>query len=96
MAQTAQLGYNYKGALNPNRPEIRLLSILPGPQSSKIECTLDVARLDDELSYPCLTYTWGDSNDVSAIRLNNLTFTVTKSLSIALHHLRSEREIVRI
>ncbi|OWT42893.1 heterokaryon incompatibility protein (HET) domain-containing protein [Pochonia chlamydosporia 170] len=90
----AQLRYCYERALNPTKSEIRLLSILPGPPSSDIECTIEIASLCHSLPYACLSYTWGEPGDVAVITLNSLPFTVTKSLLTALHHLRNDQDVV--
>lgn len=96
MAQIAGLRYTYETALNPNQPEIRLLHILPGEESSDIECTIETACLTHDPIYSCLSYTWGDPREDSAIRLNSLSFAVTKSVLIALRYLRNDRDIITI
>ncbi|KAI3581690.1 heterokaryon incompatibility protein-domain-containing protein [Fusarium oxysporum f. sp. albedinis] len=88
--------YMYERALDPSQPEVRIVSILPGPQSSTVKCHLETVSLAHEPTFTCLSYTWGDPCNLSTIELNEHPFSVTKSLAIALRHLRDECQVVVI
>lgn len=87
-------------------PQIRLVSIKPGPWESDIVCSLETISLDDQRPYEALSYTWGSpfplddadgpeaiwlSGRTRPIVLNSQQFEVTKNLESALRHLRGDK-----
>ena len=75
--------------LQQARKEIRFLRILPGSWEDEIQCTLEVASLQDDPQYYALSYVWGDRNDPRQIVVNGNARDVTRNLESALQHLRS-------
>ena len=71
--------------------EIRLITLAPGKWTDLIECSLQIASLDDGPTYEALSYVWGNANLRKWIRLQNSHFDVSKSLEVALRHLRHEK-----
>jgi hypothetical protein len=78
--------------LDNTQNEIRLLQILPANEdSAHVCCLMDTHRLDAELVYSALSYTWGAANIArGVIVVNNHLALVTKNLSDALHRLRDD------
>ncbi|KAG4442480.1 hypothetical protein IFR05_002032 [Cadophora sp. M221] len=76
--------------LDPNRREIRLISLLPGKLFDPIAVALAPFSLDDEdtPAYEALSYVWGETSDPQNIELNWVTFPVTANLYMALQFLR--------
>jgi hypothetical protein len=81
-------------SLDPTRPEIRVLAILPSFRKlSTIKCKLVKVDLDllDEAPfafYEALSYTWGDATSTESITLDGHTFQVTRNLAAVLRRLR--------
>ena len=70
--------------------EIRLITLAPGKWTDPIECSLHIVSLDDGPTYDALSYVWGNASLRKWIRLENSHFDVSKSLEVALRHLRHE------
>ena len=76
--------------LRASSEEIRLLTLLPGPFGTMVQCELYTTNLDKH-SPPCyeaLSYAWGSEEDPVAIHLGDGSLSVTQNLGIALQHLR--------
>lgn len=77
------------GSLNPAAREIRLLRIEPGPMfDSPIVCTLYAVSLDDEPSYECLSYVWGNQDHKRVVTVNNFEMPVGDNLELAMRRVR--------
>jgi len=74
--------------LQTDRPQIRLLLLLPGLEHEKLACSLITVFLDDAPQYEALSYTWGDPNIKVPISLHGQDFLVGTNLKAALFHLR--------
>ena len=70
--------------------EIRLITLAPGKWRDPIECNLQIASLDSNPTYEALSYVWGDASLRRWIHLKKSNFDVSKSLEVALRHLRHE------
>lgn len=70
--------------------EVRLITLAPGKWRDPIECSLQIVSLDDYPTYEALSYVWGDASLRRWIRLMDANFDVSKSLEVALGHLRHE------
>ncbi|KAH6949162.1 heterokaryon incompatibility protein-domain-containing protein [Fusarium avenaceum] len=79
-------------ALDVDRREIRVVSILPGRWSEDVSCKLAVVSLNDNPVYEALSYTWGDPLDKTPILLESVPFLITKNLHWALRRLRHVEE----
>jgi hypothetical protein len=88
--------YIYK-PLNKIKKQIRLITLLPGPQSSDIRCILQIVELDltAKPHYEALSYEWGSPGTEKDISLDGIAFSVRKNLWSALYHLR-QKKISRI
>lgn len=81
--------------LDPQRNQIRLLTLKAGFGTAFIECTLEVISLDDRANIPAyeaLSYTWGDATVTKKILVNRRRLSVTLNLHIALEHFRKSDE----
>ncbi|KAF2245288.1 HET-domain-containing protein [Trematosphaeria pertusa] len=76
--------------LNADKDEIRILTLLPGQSSDPIDCTLQVASLDDAPKYEALSYVWGDAVVQREVFVDGHPTNVTVSLETALRALRNE------
>jgi len=74
--------------IDPSCNEIRLLYLLPGPQTAQIRCKLLTTSLKDGPHYEALSYVWGDAGDRRDILLDGHIFSITANLEVALRHLR--------
>ncbi|RDH36396.1 heterokaryon incompatibility protein-domain-containing protein [Aspergillus welwitschiae] len=75
--------------LDPNRQQIRLLSIHPSKNTSNaIHCSLHTVSLNDSPKFEALSYVWGTDDATEQIFLNGVTFHVTPNVAKALHQLR--------
>jgi hypothetical protein len=78
-------------ALNQSKREIRLLTLLRSDGfEDEIRCKLDVASLDEKLTYTALSYCWGNQSEQREIHVNDRRVSVTKSLEIALRYARKD------
>lgn len=79
--------------LNPNKREVRLLTILPERNGeSPVRCTLQTASLDNPPKFEALSYVWGDALATVGIIVHDLPFNVTTNLGAALRSLRYPRK----
>jgi len=74
--------------LNCARREIRLLSLIPGLQSCRIECRLFTTSFWSGPRYDALSYTWGDPSVEEEISVNGVALKVRRNLWHALRDLR--------
>ncbi|KAI0848921.1 heterokaryon incompatibility protein-domain-containing protein [Daldinia vernicosa] len=82
------------GNILPDR--VRILHILPGPEGSPIECSLEVRDLSTEGIAEALSYVWGRSQVPKFINVDGCSFKVTENLFNILSSLRdrhNKREI---
>jgi Heterokaryon incompatibility protein (HET) len=83
--------FKYEALLN--KDFIRVLHLLPGESNERIECRLHtLSRLEANDNYEALSYTWGESNEQSAIVCNNKLVKVSANLYDALRALRYPHE----
>ncbi|KAL2878338.1 hypothetical protein SGCOL_006308 [Colletotrichum sp. CLE4] len=84
------------GPLTVDGEHIRVLTLLPADSlSSAVKVNLSVINLGDlSMPYDALSYMWGDSNDRESIEVNGNALRITRSLVLALRHLRHpDREV---
>jgi hypothetical protein len=84
--------YDETHAHKYRRSTIRLLTIFPGPQSTIIECRLQLAILEEAPAFEALSYVWGDPNPADWIHCNGQRKPVTPNLGAALRRLRYEKD----
>ncbi|KAJ3539208.1 hypothetical protein NM208_g5585 [Fusarium decemcellulare] len=72
--------------LDHPRKQIRLLEIIA--TSPQICCTLRTASLLDDPTFCAMSYVWGSPSDPQDIVVNNVSFSVTKSLADALSNVQ--------
>jgi hypothetical protein len=80
---------------NPSKltpPEMRLITLLPGPFSSQVQATLSAASFDDPIPYEAISYAWGDPSITAPILLDGIEFPITVNLESALRHFRFEEK----
>ncbi|KAM0248644.1 hypothetical protein ACHAQJ_009386 [Trichoderma viride] len=80
----------YKALESPNS-EIRLLKLLPGTGSQKVQCHLSASPLSDLPAYQPLSYCWGPQTNLVEILVNGESFLVTRNLAAALRRLRQPK-----
>jgi hypothetical protein len=78
--------------LKADPPEMRLITLLPGPFSSQVQATLSTAPLHDPVSYEAISYAWGDPFTTAPILLDGIEFPITVNLESALRHFRLEEK----
>ncbi|KAI0973321.1 heterokaryon incompatibility protein-domain-containing protein [Xylaria arbuscula] len=69
---------------------IRIAELLPGKPGDPISCLLHDVEWSNLPKYEALSYAWGDHHDSSTIVVDDKNLEVTKSLQVALTHLRLE------
>lgn len=70
--------------------DIRICSIIPGPDDAPVEVVLRNARLEEHArQYACLSYSWGDKTTVRGLVLNGFAYTVPGNLHLHLTRLRA-------
>ncbi|KAI1430737.1 heterokaryon incompatibility protein-domain-containing protein [Xylaria sp. CBS 124048] len=77
--------------LNPERHEIRLLTLHPSPSYNDIlQCSLSHTTLDSpgEPEYEALSYVWGPPHFSQQILVDKHPLKITENLECALRHLR--------
>ena len=83
-------------SLDLTKNDIRLISLLPGTKSDEFRCEILHISSQDNPLYEALSYTWGEQSlGKCTIVLNNLPFSITPNVEIALYHLRYE-DVTRI
>ena len=92
--------YSHYRPFDLARKEIRLVTIRPGAFEDPLHCTLTLHPLPcPGVDFDALSYCWGDLGDTLPITLchdyyttksEQQSFNVTRSLDLALRHLRSE------
>ena len=75
------------GALQPEKRQIRLVTLVAGTEAI-IKAKLSTVSLDDEPRFETLSYVWGDKNITLPIAIERHPFQVTENLEAALHSLR--------
>ncbi|KAI1868594.1 uncharacterized protein JN550_006169 [Neoarthrinium moseri] len=79
----------YNRRLDPSRKQIRLLTVLPATDDSKlVHCRLKTVSLVADLRYIALSYVWGDPDVTLDVVVNGLVFGVTENLASALWYFR--------
>jgi hypothetical protein len=78
--------------LDPNTPDIRLLTVELAAFDDPVYCTLQHIALDENLNYEALSYVWGDESRTLPITVNSHTIQVTTNLEAALRRLRSNQK----
>lgn len=73
--------------LDPQRRNIRLLTLLPVKDDEIISCQIETVSLDDLPEYTTLSYVWGDPADTRPILLAGHSQNVTVNLECALRNL---------
>ncbi len=66
----------------------RLLALQPGEYPEPLSATLHEVSLDDEPSYECLSYTWGEDLDTSTITINGTPIQIRRNLCQFLRRIR--------
>src|ERR1700722_17924061 len=74
--------------LDPQRKEIRLVTIHAGHTSDTIYCSLSTVSLSDKPLYEALSYTWGTTNSNVPIYVQGVPKQVTTTLESVLRYLR--------
>ena len=69
--------------------EIRILTILPGPPTLVLRCTLEKTSLITPSKYTALSYCWGDPTVTENIIIGDVDTPVTVNLADALRQLRA-------
>ena len=84
--------------LNPQKSEIRVITLHPGTQSSPIECSLHHIpnASKSRASYKALSYTWGAPEPTRILSLDGIQIEVRENLWQALYHVREEETTVRL
>jgi len=59
-------------------------------ESTEIKCSLELASLEEDLTYEALSYTWGNRYDAFSMILDNRPFKITENLARALKQLHEE------
>ncbi|KAI0550535.1 heterokaryon incompatibility protein-domain-containing protein [Xylaria curta] len=86
MAAKAQDTYHYR--LLPM--SFRVAELLPGKPGDPISCLLHEVEWSNIPQYEALSYAWGDPDDRLTIIIHDKRLEITKSLHVALTHLRYE------
>ncbi|KAI1264749.1 heterokaryon incompatibility protein-domain-containing protein [Xylariaceae sp. FL1019] len=86
MATKTRDTYHYK--LLPM--SIRIAELLPGKSDEPLSCLLHEFEWSNLPKYEALSYAWGDPEDKSSIIIHDKKLEITKSLQVALSHLRYE------
>jgi hypothetical protein len=81
-----QCGYVYAPLLH--KTSFRVMRLLPGIESSKIEMELLVADWSAPPEYEAISYVWGDPNNTVSCFCDGKQFQITRSLSYALQQFR--------
>ncbi|TGO55591.1 hypothetical protein BOTNAR_0241g00030 [Botryotinia narcissicola] len=86
---STQSAYQYFPLKN-EKYEIRVLSILAGPDESPVQCEMKTMSLVDKYmeDYTALSYCWGSSPEQSVIWIDNVRVSVGINLANALIRLR--------
>lgn len=73
--------------------QTRLVTLLPRSQTGvELRCTLEHISLDKPPNYAALSYTWGNSEAIKPITVNEKQYFITKNLDSALRSLQHENE----
>lgn len=87
--------YKYE-SLDSSTSHIRLIKLEP-KNGNTITANLFIASLDHAPKYEALSYTWGNSRELSMIHLDDTPFQVTRNLGMALEKLQgTETRIIWI
>ncbi|KAG8531870.1 uncharacterized protein KY384_003506 [Bacidia gigantensis] len=73
---------------------VRVLDLHPSlEKSNQIKCDLRHVRVDSDVDFEALSYTWGDGKPTSEIQCNGARLFIRPSLEIALRHLRKTDDV---
>lgn len=82
--------------LQPSMNTARVVDILPGDDSTPIQCQMRVINLDVASPYCALSYVWGERSECYKISVDQKEKWVTQKLYEAMQHLRSRAETFTI
>lgn len=83
--------------LDPEKRQIRLIKLRPGPDDAPVICSSSVVSLDDKPEYMALSYVGGSPLDPEHMNFNGcVDFPVTRNLHTALVHLHEGRKEVTV
>lgn len=82
--------------LDGDKPEIRLLELLPDSINSPLRCKLLREELHTNLPSIALSYTWDTNAPLRDVEINNLAFPVRGNFYVALERLRGDTAPVRV
>lgn len=84
--------YDYE-QLDTSTSSIRLLELFPGTRQDDIACRLFECRLNEQHeAYEALSYVWGDTKELTPVRVNDKTLMIGKNLRTALLNIRKVDE----
>lgn len=78
----------YHENLECDNQSIRILTLLPGPWSTRIETKLRQVSLNDSPIYEAVSYTWGSSDDTASVWVEGIEILVPRNLETCLRYLR--------
>ncbi|APA09894.1 hypothetical protein SS1G_05862 [Sclerotinia sclerotiorum 1980 UF-70] len=77
--------------------QFRLVTLLPGPDSTPIKTTLRIVNLEEKPRFDALSYEWGlESSDDPQIYVDNIPFTVRRNLCLFLKRLRTSCQSAQV
>ena len=85
-----------KSELQPDRKDIRILTLLAGAFDDEIQCHLHAVSLNPDLPFTALSYCWGDAQLCGKITVNGRQVSVTESLEAALRYMRHHEDHLQV
>lgn len=95
-SRTMDILLSYKYTKLQRRDEVRLLTLLPGSGWADLHCRLEHVQLLDFPAFEAVSYAWGDASLTHFVLCEGARLTITKSLHVALRHLRHPYEERRL
>jgi hypothetical protein len=81
--------------LNPNKPHIRLLELLPGAASEEVNLKLDIVPLDDTgYQYDAISYMWGPVTPEYKVKIGSKSLSVRANIWEFFHHCRKNKNVI--
>jgi hypothetical protein len=78
----------YSERLHFMHKTIRVMTVLPGPWNSPIECRLKQLCLSRTTKYDTVSYTWGDLDNTTPILIESSEIRISSNLEGFLRHVR--------
>ena len=86
----------YLDSLERRDQGFRILTLLPGSGTTRIETMLNHVLLSNKPEYEAISYAWGSPDDTNTVLVNGIDMLVPSNLELCLQYLRKPDEALHL